>query len=103
MSKTAKRTLYVPEPSIDELLETQDAENRRIAPKEQLNRTPREVHQRSQLIDLARRLERHRNALRRACIAAEHALRSYETGNSAGELAKEVADVCAAAIRESMT
>ena len=38
------------------------------------------------------------DALLKACKAAEHALRSYQYGNTATDLARDVADACTLAI-----
>ena len=48
--------------------------------------------------DFARKLERQRDALKAALTAAAHALRSYQYGNSATELAGTIADKADAAI-----
>lgn len=43
------------------------------------------------------------DAMKTALYAASHALRSYEHGNAAGDLAREVADACDAAIAADTT
>lgn len=54
-----------------------------------------------QKFDTIARLVSERDALLAACEVAEHALRSYQYGNSATDLAREIADQVAAAIAKA--